>query len=103
MFNDNVEERYALAIERIKEIENNFVNLKPKVIIQASYSRFNIEELKKIIEVCRENNIEIAVSAFKRSAEEMKEIIEVCRKNDIEITESVFLKSAEKLKKMWNI
>lgn len=67
----------SVDTERIKEIENNFVNLKPKVIIQASCSRFNIEEIKEIVEVCREN--------------------------DIEITESVFLKSAEKLKKMWNI
>ena len=40
---------------------------------------------------------------FKRSASEIKKIIEVCRANNIEITGTVFLKSAKQIKELIGI
>ena len=58
------------------------------------------EEIKKIIEVCQSNNIEITGGVFRKSAEEIERIIEVCRSNNIEITGGVFRQSAEEIKKI---
>ena len=55
-------------------------------------------EIKDIVEICKENGIEITGSMFLKSAEEIKDIVEVCKENGIEITGSVFYKSAETLK-----
>ena len=61
-----------------------------------------IEEIEKIIEVCRENNISITGSVFYKTAEEVEKIIEVCKKNNIPITGSIFLKATEEIEKSIN-
>ncbi|MBO4293272.1 MAG: hypothetical protein J5881_02645, partial [Clostridia bacterium] len=58
------------------------------------------EEIKKIVEVCAENEIELTGSVFMKSAEEIKKIVEVCKENEIELTGSVFLKTAEEIEKI---
>ena len=38
------------------------------------------EEIEKIVEVCKENKIEIIGNVFKRSAEEIAEIVKINKK-----------------------
>ena len=86
---------------RIKEIELLNIDQNNKMInLSAAVSRQSVEEIKKIIEVCRANNIEMSGSIFMKTAEEIKKIIEVCRANNIEISGSVFMKSAEEIEKI---
>ena len=59
-----------------------------------------IEEIEKIIKVCRENNIPVTGNVFKKPAEEIEKIIKVCRENNIPITGSVFYKTAEDIEKI---
>ena len=70
-----------VPISRIKEIENTFTNLKQKNILQAAYSKWDIEELQKIVEVCKKNNIEITGSVFSKSAEKLEENIQYIKEN----------------------
>ena len=58
------------------------------------------DEIKKIIEVCQENEIEVTRSVFYRTAEEVKEIVEICKENEIEVTGTVFLKRAFEIKEI---
>ena len=88
----------SVSMYRIQNIEKAFSDFSKLQIIQAAYSRFNIEEIKDIVEVCKENKIEITGSVFYRSAKEIEDIIEICKENKIEITGNVFLKSAEEIK-----
>ena len=90
----------SVNIERIKNLEVTLKNVKKKTILQAAVSKFSVEECQKIVEVCKENKMEITGSAFKRSAEEIIEIVKVCKENKIEITGNVFLKSAEEIEKI---
>ena len=57
-------------------------------------------EIKEIVEVCKENGIEITGSVFNRTAAEIKEIVEVCKENKIEITGSVFIRTAAEIKEI---
>ena len=86
--------------DRIIEIEKQFIEFDKKTLLQMAISRFNIEEIKRIVEVCKENGIEPKGTVFLKSAEEIKEIIEVCKENGIKPTGTVFLKSAEEIKKI---
>ena len=87
--------------ERIQKIENRFKEeLKKKNYLQAAYSRFTLEEIEKIVEVCKKNNIEITGSIFLKPAEEIEKIVEVCKKNNIEITGNVFRQPAEEIEKI---
>ena len=106
---DNYGIRYLNAItsilsiptSRIKEIERRFQDkFKPKNFLQAACSRFSIEEIEKIIQVCEVHNIEVTGSVFRQSAEEIEKIIQVCEKHNIELTGSVFFKSAEEIEKI---
>ena len=66
---------------RIKEIELLNIDQNNKMInLSAAISRQSVEEIEKIIEVCRANNIEISGTVFVKSAKEIEKIIEVCRK-----------------------
>ena len=104
----NYGERYLNAntsilrvnVERIRDLEATLKDVKKKTILQASISIFSVDECQKIVEVCKENKIEITGSIFMKSAEEMIEIVKVCKENKIEITGSVFLKSAEEIDKI---
>ena len=42
-----------------------------------------VAEIKEIVEVCKENGIEVTGNVFNRTAVEIKEIVEVCKKNGI--------------------
>ena len=57
-------------------------------------------EIKEIVEVCKENGIKAAGSVFKRTAAEIKEIVEVCNENGIEATGNVFNKTAAEIKEI---
>ena len=81
---DNYGIRYLNAItsilsiptSRIKEIERRFQDkFKPKNFLQAACSRFSIEEIEKIIQVCEVHNIEVTGSVFRQSAEEIEKIM----------------------------
>ena len=82
-------------IERIKEIEK--LNLDKKIVISAACSNLKVNEISKVIKVCKENNIEITGRVFLKSAKEIEKIIKVCKENNITITGSIFLKTSEKL------
>ena len=106
---DNYGIRYLNAItsilsiptSRIKEIERRFQDkFKPKNFLQAACSRFSIEEIEKIIQVCEVHNIEVTGSVFRQSAEEIEKIIQVCEVHNIEVTGSVFRQSAEEIEKI---
>ena len=106
---DNYGPRYLKAItsilrvpvSRIKEIENKFGNyLKQKNILRAAYSRHTVEEIEKIVNVCRENKIPITGTVFHRTAEEIEKIVEVCEENEIPVTGRVFNRTAEEIEKI---
>ena len=87
--------------ERIQEIEERFKGkLKKKNYLQAAYSPFSIEEIEKIVEVCRKNGIEVTGSVFYKSAEEIERIVLVCKENGIEITGAVFKRTSEEIEKI---
>ncbi len=71
----------SVNVEKIKNIENEFPKFDKQQLLQAAMSGKSIQEIKNIVEVCRENNIEIPGTAFQTTAEERKSIVEVCRKN----------------------
>ena len=85
----------SVPLERIKNIED--LNLTKENIISAAISRLEEKEIKKVINVCKDNNIEVTGSVFKQPAEEIEKIVKVCKENNIEITGSVFIQSANSL------
>lgn len=87
----------SIPVERIQEIEK-CPELSKKNVLSAAISRKDIDEIKKIIKVCKKNKIEVTGSVFKQPAEEIEKIVEVCKKNKIEMTGSVFLKNSKQLK-----
>ena len=87
-----------VPVERIQEIEEKCPELTKENILSAAISRKDIDEIKKIIKICKKNKIELTGSVFKRTAEEIEKIVEVCKKNKIKITGSVFLKNPKQLK-----
>ena len=90
----------GVPVDRIKNIEIKFPELKKKNVLQAACSRRTIEEIEKIIEVCKKNKIEITGSVFQRKAEEIEKIVNACRENGIEPTGTVFYRSAEEIEKI---
>ena len=89
-----------VPVERIQEIEDKCQELTKENILSAAVSRKDVDEIKKIEQVCKENGIEVTGSVFKRTAAEIKEIVEVCRENEIEVTGSVFLRTAAEIKEI---
>ena len=87
-----------VPVERIQEIEEKCPELTKENILSAAISRKDIDEIKKIIKICKKNKIELTGSVFFKSAEEIEKIVEVCKKNKIKITGSVFLKNPKQLK-----
>ena len=88
----------SVPLERIKNIED--LNLTKDNIISAAVSRLEEKEIKKVINVCKDNNIEITGSVFKQSADEIEKIVKVCKENNIEITGSVFFKPADEIEEI---
>ena len=96
----------AVDISRINDIEEIFSNyniLSKPQILSACISRFDINEIKRVIDICLQNNIEIIGSIFLKSAEEIQKIVRVCKENNIEITGSVFRKSAVEIEKIISV
>ena len=91
---------FRVPVERIQEIEEKCQELTKENILSAANSRKDVDEIKKIEQVCKENGIEITGSVFYRTAAEIKEIVEVCKENGIEVTGSVFLRTAAEIKEI---
>ena len=89
-----------VPVERIQEIEEKCSELTKENKLSAAKSGKDVDEIKKIEQVCKENGIEITGSVFMRTAAEIKEIVEVCKENGIEITGTVFLRTAAEIKEI---
>ena len=89
-----------VPVERIQEIEEKCQELTKENILSAANSRKDVDEIKKIEQVCKENGIEVTGNVFSRTAAEIKEIVEVCKENGIEATGSVFLRTAAEIKEI---
>ena len=86
---------------RIEEIEALGIDKNNRMLnLSVATTRQSVEKIEKIIQVCRENGIEITGSVFKQSSEEIEKIITICRANEIEITGSVFLKTSDEIEKI---
>ena len=90
----------SVPLERIQEIEDKCQELTKENILSAAISRKDVDEIKKIEQVCKENGIETTGTMFKRAAAEIKEIVEVCKENGIEVTGSVFKRTATEIKEI---
>ena len=89
-----------VPVERIQEIEEKCQELTKENILSAANSRKDVDEIKKIEQVCKENGIEVTGNVFSRTAAEIKEIVEVCKENGIEATGSVFYRTAAEIKEI---
>ncbi len=68
------------SVSRIKEIEKILDN--KDLVMSAAYNfNLNIDEIKRIIEVCKENNIEITGSVFLKHAKQLESSIEFLKNN----------------------
>ena len=90
----------GVPVERIQEIEEKCPKLTKENILSAAISRKDVDEIKKIEQVCKDNEIEVTGSVFLRTATEIKEIVEVCKENGIEVTGSIFLRTGEEIKEI---
>ena len=90
----------GVPVERIQEIEEKCPKLTKENILSAAISRKDVDEIKKIEQVCKDNEIEVTGSVFLRTAVEIKEIAKECQKNGIEITGTVFLRTAAEIKEI---
>ena len=89
-----------VPVERIQEIEERCPELTKENILSAAISRKDVDEIKKIEQVCKDNEIEVTGSVFYRIAAEIKEIVEVCKENGIEVTGNVFKRTAAEIKEI---
>ena len=89
-----------VPVERIQEIEEKCSELTKENKLSAAKSGKDVDEIKKIEQVCKDNEIEVTGSVFKRTAAEIKEIVEVCKENGIEVTGNVFLRTAAEIKEI---
>ena len=64
-----------VPVERIQEIEDKCQELTKENILSAAISRKDVDEIKKIEQVCKENGIEVTGNVFLRTAAEIKEIV----------------------------
>ena len=89
-----------VSVGRIIQIENLFNDCDKSVILSASISRRTIDEIKEIIKVCKENNIDLSGTIFHRTASEIEEIIKVCKENNINPSGNVFRRTASEIKEI---
>ena len=90
----------SVPVERIQETEEKCSELTKENILSAANSRKDVDEIKKIEQVCKDNEIEVTGNVFLRTAAEIKEIVEVCKENGIEVIGSVFLRTAVEIKEI---
>ena len=91
----------SIDTERIKEIEK--LGLDKRLVLSAALTFLPVSEIKKIVEICRKNNVEITGSVFRKSSVDIEKIISTCRQNNIEITGTVFMRSAEEIEDIISI
>ena len=90
----------SVPVERIQETEEKCSELTKENILSAANSRKDVDEIKKIEQVCKDNEIEVTGNVFLRTAAEIKEIVEVCKENGIEVAGSVFYRTAAEIKEI---
>ena len=90
----------SVPVERIQETEEKCSELTKENILSAANSRKDVDEIKKIEQVCKDNEIEVTGTVFLKRAFEIKEIVKVCKDNEIEITGSVFRRTATGIKEI---
>ena len=90
----------SVPVERIQETEEKCSELTKENILSAANSRKDVDEIKKIEHVCKDNEIEVTGNVFLRTAAEIKEIVEVCKENGIEATGTVFKRTVAEIKEI---
>ena len=70
-----------VPVERIQEIEEKCQELTKENILSAANSRKDVDEIKKIEQVCKENGIEITGSIFSKNSKQLKGNIEYIKQN----------------------
>ena len=70
-----------VSVERIQEIEEKCQELTKENILSAANSRKDVDEIKKIEQVCKENGIEITGSIFSKNSKQLKGNIEYIKQN----------------------
>ena len=90
----------SVPVERIQETEEKCSELTKENILSAANSRKDVDEIKKIEQVCKDNEIEVTGNVFLRTAAEIKEIVEVCKENGMEATGNVFRRTAAEIKEI---
>ena len=93
----------SVPVERIQETEEKCSELTKENILSAANSRKDVDEIKKIEQVCKDNEIEVTGNVFLRTAAEIKEIVEVCKENGMEATGNVFRRTAAEIKEIVEI
>ena len=63
----------------------------------------SIKEIKKIIRICKENNIPITGSLFQTNPDNLEKIIMLCQKNNIKLSNAMLFRSAEEVELIINI
>ena len=90
----------SVPVERIQETEEKCSELTKENILSAANSRKDVDEIKKIEQVCKDNEIEVTGNVFLRTAAEIKEIVEVCKENGMEATGTVFKRTVAEIKEI---
>ena len=72
---------FRVPVERIQEIEEKCQELTKENILSAANLRKDVDEIKKIEQVCKENGIEITGSIFSKNSKQLKENIEYIKQN----------------------
>ena len=88
----------GVNVERIKGIEK--LGLDKDTTLSAAISRLSIENIIADVQMCHENNIEPKGTVFLRTADEIKDIIEVCREKNLDLKDNatIFIKTADEIK-----
>ena len=70
-----------VPVERIQEIEEKCSELTKENKLSAAKSGKDVDEIKKIEQVCKKNGIEITGSIFNKNSKQLKENIEYIKQN----------------------
>ena len=85
-------------VNRIKVIEKLLSN--KSLIISVACLRKNIDEIERIVAICKKNNVSITGNIFLKPVDEIEKIIKVCEKNNISITGSIFYKTSDEIERI---
>ena len=91
----------SVEVSRIKSIKK--FNLSPYLTLSISISQRTVDEIEKIIQVCKDNKINLSGTIFERTADEIEKILKVCRENNIEPSGTIFLRTADEIEKILKV